>query len=275
MPFYTQASQEVSTSLAGIRDDVLPAVRRAYPPETAHGSVSRVAQLDAFLLDDELQNILAAPVLASLSQAVRTAWEPELLLALRITLLHLGLSSTHPKNVASYGAKLQNLAFRHLSSKKRYAYILLSVFPAYAHARMRDFMLVNGWPDYPAPNSLLAVLRNKSPARRRRELKRLGWDALMQFEKLLTASKLINFLLFLYNGRYVTSPCSGYTTSNAICRYPSLVARILNLRFSYAQQSVARNVSFEFLNRQLVWEAFTVSQQTPIARLSPLSATYF
>lgn len=29
------------------------------------------------------------------------------------------------------------------------------------------------------------------------------------------------------------------------------------MRYTYAQKSVARNVSFEFLNRQLVWEAFT------------------
>lgn len=29
------------------------------------------------------------------------------------------------------------------------------------------------------------------------------------------------------------------------------------MRYTYAQKSVARNVSFDFLNRQLVWEAFT------------------
>jgi hypothetical protein len=30
------------------------------------------------------------------------------------------------------------------------------------------------------------------------------------------------------------------------------------MRLIYAQRSINRNVSFEFLNRQLVWEAFTV-----------------
>jgi peroxin-2 len=29
------------------------------------------------------------------------------------------------------------------------------------------------------------------------------------------------------------------------------------MRYTYAQKTVARNVSFDFLNRQLVWEAFT------------------
>lgn len=41
-------------------------------------------------------------------------------------------------------------------------------------------------------------------------------------------------------------------------RYRTLIDRILGMRLIYAQRSLNRNVSFEFLNRQLVWEAFTV-----------------
>lgn len=41
-------------------------------------------------------------------------------------------------------------------------------------------------------------------------------------------------------------------------RYRTLVDRILGMRLIYAQRSITPNVSFEFLNRQLVWEAFTV-----------------
>lgn len=40
-------------------------------------------------------------------------------------------------------------------------------------------------------------------------------------------------------------------------RHPTLISRLLRLQYSYAQKSVARNVSYDFLNRQLVWEAFT------------------
>lgn len=40
-------------------------------------------------------------------------------------------------------------------------------------------------------------------------------------------------------------------------RHPTLLSRLLRLRYTYAQKSVARNVSYDFLNRQLVWEAFT------------------
>lgn len=41
--------------------------------------------------------------------------------------------------------------------------------------------------------------------------------------------------------------------------------RVLGMRLIYAQRSITPNVSFEFLNRQLVWEAFTVSSSLPLA----------
>lgn len=41
-------------------------------------------------------------------------------------------------------------------------------------------------------------------------------------------------------------------------RYRTLIDRMLGLRLVYRQRNFARQVSFEFLNRQLVWEAFTV-----------------
>ena len=49
-----------------------------------------------------------------------------------------------------------------------------------------------------------------------------------------------SFLVFLYNGRYRT-----------------LLDRILRLRLAPPSSQVSRQVSFEYLNRQLVWHAFT------------------
>lgn len=51
---------------------------------------------------------------------------------------------------------------------------------------------------------------------------------------------LVNFGLFLWNGKYRT-----------------LTDRMLGMRLTYANRALHRNVSFEFLNRQLVWNAFT------------------
>ncbi len=51
---------------------------------------------------------------------------------------------------------------------------------------------------------------------------------------------LISFLTFLVNGRYRT-----------------LLDRILRMRLAPPSSQVSREVSFEYLNRQLVWHAFT------------------
>lgn len=50
----------------------------------------------------------------------------------------------------------------------------------------------------------------------------------------------ISFLVFLVNGRYRT-----------------LIDRILRIRLAPPSSQVSREVSFEYLNRQLVWHAFT------------------
>src|ERR1700709_2758243 len=49
-----------------------------------------------------------------------------------------------------------------------------------------------------------------------------------------------SFLIFLVNGRYRT-----------------LVDRIIRIRLAPPSSQVSREVSFEYLNRQLVWHAFT------------------
>jgi peroxin-2 len=53
-------------------------------------------------------------------------------------------------------------------------------------------------------------------------------------------ASLASFLVFLYNGRYRT-----------------LIDRFLRLRLTPPTSQVSREVSFEYLNRQLVWHAFT------------------
>jgi hypothetical protein len=58
-------------------------------------------------------------------------------------------------------------------------------------------------------------------------------------------------------------------------RYPSLLMRILGLRLVPSSPHLTRLVSYEFMNRQLVWGAFTVrrmrriSTQTPPVPLAP------
>lgn len=60
-----------------------------------------------------------------------------------------------------------------------------------------------------------------------------------------------------------SSPSLPFRTQDAVLtyfsRYRTLTDRVLGMRLTYAQRTMNRNVSFEFLNRQLVWHAFTVS----------------
>ncbi|GAA5898098.1 hypothetical protein JCM8208_000154 [Rhodotorula glutinis] len=228
--------------------------------------ISRVAQLDASLLDGELESILHAPVKAALD-GVRPAgarsFEPEFLALLRLAVLRMSLWDRG----ATYGSTLQNLRYRNegrhakglqgaatdstLSRLQKLAYTLLVVLPPYVHARLQDQMLTSSWADEPLPRSWFALvdlrrLVKRGPRRDdemiqwRREWKRTGWELLGVAERLSAVLGLANFLVFLYNGRYRT-----------------LIDRVLQMRLVYSQRAFVPNVSFEFLNRQLVWEAFT------------------
>ena len=49
------------------------------------------------------------------------------------------------------------------------------------------------------------------------------------------------------------------TEEGADNRYPSLLMRALGLRLVHSSPHLAKLVSYEYMNRQLVWNAFTVS----------------
>ncbi|GAA6002699.1 hypothetical protein JCM10207_007633 [Rhodosporidiobolus poonsookiae] len=246
----------------------LPALRSSFarlpsPPLL----ISRVAQLDASLLDDELESILHAPVKTALEGVrapVNRNWQPEVLALLRLAIMRMSLW----ENGATYGSTLQNLRYRDegkhegglqggardssLSRVQKLAYTALVVLPPYLHSRLQDRMLASSWADEPLPRSWFALVdlrrviltrgrrREEEVIQMKREWKRTGWELLGVAEKLAGVAGLVNFLLFLYNGRYRT-----------------LIDRVLKMRLVYAQKSFVPNVSFEYLNRQLVWEAFT------------------
>ncbi|GAA6063918.1 hypothetical protein JCM10212_003536 [Sporobolomyces blumeae] len=245
----------------------LPAIRHSlerFP--SAPLRISRVAQLDAQLLDTELEGILHAPVKAALegiSAAGRKSWEPEVLALLRLAILKMSLWESS----STYGASLQNLRYRNegkhgrglqstakdsrLTRTQKLAYTVLFVLPPYLHARLQDRMLSSSWSDEPLPRSWASLvdvrrLLVKGPRKEeeriqlKREWKRAVWELFGLGEKFGQIAALASFLVFLYNGRYRT-----------------LIDRILKMRLVYAQRSVMPNVSFEYLNRQLVWEAFT------------------
>lgn len=193
----------------------------------------RVAQVDAELLDEELVALLKDQVCDALKYFggghLHDDWSAEILLALRAILFKL----TVWDHDATYGAALQNLKYtdarRHgpvLSPPSRVQkslYGLITVFGKYAWTRWEDWLLEqdDGY-DQPSPR-----------------IRRLSlWTS--RLTTMHSTAALASFLVFLLHGRYRT-----------------LLDRMLRMRLAPPTSQVSREVSFEYLNRQLVWHAFT------------------
>jgi peroxin-2 len=157
-------------------------------------------------------------------------WTPEILLSLRLILFKLSIWDQN----ASYGAHLQGLRYTDARSTapnrpspkpwQKAAYGLITIGGRYAWKKWEEYLL-SAQEDYTRP---------ESP-----QLKLLSFLT----ERLNSAhdvASLASFLVFLVNGRYRT-----------------LTDRLLRLRLTPTSHSTSREVSFEYLNRQLVWHAFT------------------
>ncbi|GBB97168.1 hypothetical protein RclHR1_02930017 [Rhizophagus clarus] len=196
--------------------------------------IMRVSQLDSELLDSELFETFKEQLWLLFSPQIKQTFEPELLAILqfmyRLTVLESG---------ATYGAQLQNLKYRNerqhwgglqsiskdssLTKFQKSAYIALTVGGPYIWIRINRLVTAQEWGE-----------SNEDDPRK------IFWKVLQKAENIYKTISLLNFLIFLYDGKYCT-----------------LTDRILSMRFVYARRTMNRQVSFEFLNRQLVWHAFT------------------
>ncbi|PWN22836.1 hypothetical protein BCV69DRAFT_245708 [Microstroma glucosiphilum] len=229
--FWSQASSSSQPRISQIR-------RRLPHFPSAPLRIQRVSQLDAELLDAELTTMLLEPVKASMAQIRSTlpdSLEPELLALLKVVLFKYSIWDRG----ASYGAMLQNLRYRNewahrgglqstflsapLSKVQLLLYPLLTIGIPYAHERFHRHMSGTNFSDLPPSDP-----------------RRMVWSISDKLEKAYEALALANFVAFLSDGKYRT-----------------VTDRVLGMRLTYAQRTLNRNVSFEYLNRQLVWHAFT------------------
>jgi peroxin-2 len=192
----------------------------------------RVGQVDAELLDDELLDLLKGQVSEALKYFgahLQTDWSAEILLLLRAVLFKLTIWDHN----ASYGASLQGLRYtdaRDTSLSRpppkpwqKSIYGFLTVFGRYGWTKWEDY-LVDQEGGYEAPPPAI------------RKLSRIT----SSLSTVHSITALASFLTFLFNGRYRT-----------------ILDRVLKLRLVPASTHTTREVSFEYLNRQLVWHAFT------------------
>ncbi|KAI5787614.1 Pex12 amino terminal region-domain-containing protein [Peziza echinospora] len=192
----------------------------------------RVGQLDTELLDEELLDLLKQQLWGGLKYfrpSIKENYEPEFMAILRAALFKLTIWD----NDATYGAALQNLKYvdarsglrggdRAPSKTQKVLYGLVTVGGRYLYTRLNLWLLARSNPEDETPLST-----------------RLS-NILEHLQTLHSFATLFSFLLFLKNGHYRT-----------------ILDRILRLRLVAPNRTVSREVSFEYLNRQLVWHAFT------------------
>ena len=198
----------------------------------------RVGQVDAELLDEELVSLLLGQVGEGLryfggvggqGSSLKDDWESEILLLLRTVLFKL----TVWDHDATYGAALQNLKY---TDARRGGSVPSP--PTKWQKSLYGFVTVGGkylWTKW--ENWLLDQDDGyDGPSPRIQRLSRLTSTA----STVHAAAAFASFLAFLLHGRYRT-----------------LLDRVLRIRLAPPSSQVSREVSFEYLNRQLVWHAFT------------------
>jgi len=208
----------------------------------------RVGQVDAELLDEELINLLQTQTSQALKyfrsnsggNAIFDDWTTEIDLGLRTVLWKL---SIWDKGV-SYGGLLQGLRFvdarnenkkglagyKAPSSFQKIAYGIVTVVGRYGWEKWEDW-LVDRESDIDADETSTTL---GIPIQKLSQITR-------KISAVYELLAFVSFLAFLYNGRYRT-----------------LFSRLLGLRLVPTNAgSTSRDVSFEYLNRQLVWHAFT------------------
>ncbi|KAJ5894108.1 Pex N-terminal [Penicillium taxi] len=192
----------------------------------------RVGQVDAELLDEELLGLFKNQVSDAFKYfgpQIREDWSHEVSFALRAILFKLSIWDHN----ASYGAALQGLQYTDSRSKgpvyspptkwQKSVYGLLTVGGRYAWGKWESW-LIGQEGGYAEPSQDVRMLSRLT-------------DMISTTHSI---ASFVSFLVFLVNGRYRT-----------------LVDRILRIRLAPPSTQASREVSFEYLNRQLVWHAFT------------------
>ncbi|GJQ14693.1 hypothetical protein GpartN1_g7012.t1 [Galdieria partita] len=218
-------------------------------------NIQRVNQLDASQLDEEVISLLWSQleqVFRFLPPGILASLQPELQAVLKL----IYFAQFTGTNTPTPGQALQNLQYRDerafdplfwlnllrrmfnypvdiqetcygteivgLSTTQRWIFGCLYVIVPWIVSRLERSGMWRRWMSF---SSFTVAL-----------LSRCGYWG----ERVYRIACLFNFVLFLYDGTYL-----------------SLVERIVGARLVYRDLSAKRMVSFEFLNRQLVWQEFT------------------
>ncbi|XP_057503678.1 peroxisome biogenesis protein 2-like isoform X2 [Actinidia eriantha] len=203
-------------------------------------SISRVNQVDAQRLDVEMSAMLKEQlvnVFNLVKPGLLFQCEPELdaFLEFLIWRFSIWVDKPTPGNV------LMNLRYRDeraierggkvrtglegpgLTVGQKLWYCIATVGGQYILARLQSFSAFRRWGDS-----------------QQRPLARRAWTLIQHIEGIYKVSSFGNLLIFLYTGTY-----------------RNLIERALQARLVYGSPNMNRAVSFEYMNRQLVWNEFS------------------
>ncbi|XP_058180440.1 peroxisome biogenesis protein 2 [Rhododendron vialii] len=203
-------------------------------------SISRVNQVDAHRLDIEMSAMLKEQlvnVFSLMKPGFLFQYEPELDAFLEFLIWRFSIWVDKP----TPGNALMNLRYRDeraiglggkvrtglegpgLTVGQKLWYCVATVGGQYIWARLQSFSAFRRWGDS----------EQRSVARR-------AWTLIQRIEGIYKAASFGNLLIFLYTGRY-----------------RNLIERALKARLVYGSPHMNRSVSFEYMNRQLVWNEFS------------------
>lgn len=224
--------------------------RNLSPKPPTNISIMRSSQLDAARLDEELTSMLKEQfmkIFALFQPGLISRLQPELTLALDFLIFRLSVWTGQPLP----GMALMNLRFRNerestntssshnmndnnlvsgvggpgLTRRQRVLYGAGAVFLRYAWQRASQA----------ATNARFNTNNNNNNNTSTSTSVRV-WEGMKAAEAGYRIAALFNFFIFLKTGKYRT-----------------VLERVLRARLVYQRPSAPRALSFEYLNRQLVW----------------------
>ncbi|XP_030254686.1 peroxisome biogenesis factor 2 isoform X1 [Sparus aurata] len=226
------SSQYISSDLENKHDGK----RTARGPETdadPQTPVLRISQLDALELDSALEQLLwtqFSQCFQNYRPGLLTPLEPELRALLQLLLWRFTLYSSN----ATVGQSLLSLRyhntlsssprFRPLSRRQKLSLLLLTAGPRWLQERS---------------HSLLLGLSTGGPMSEGGLLQQGLRKCLNLVSSIAQLTSLINFLVFLRKGHH-----------------PVLAERIVGARAVFSKPNVVRDVTYQYMNRELLWHGF-------------------
>ncbi|KAL0491578.1 peroxin [Acrasis kona] len=199
--------------------------------------ILRVNQLDSERLDVEIGLCLNAyfkRIFMFFDPTIISRIQPELMAVLHGLIYKFSVYESDQ----SFGDRLQNLKY----TNHRISNIFRSAKPANVQKILHAFLIIG----LPWAHARLNKILTEHEGEDAEKVWWLGnytrvdfWRKLNKLEMYIKLMQMVNFLVFLVDGKY-----------------RNIADRIMGMRLVYARKLMLRQVSFDYMNRELVWGGF-------------------